>query len=364
MGSWMDEMLMDGWDEGREGWWGGFSRKDTRKCQRLNNAKAKRGVVLVWSWCGLGAGQNTRSSAVAGKVGTLPRTMCGSPTVQKTLCRGSTLLRVFASRKPPWTAGQHTNRARIPSPCALLPCCPVALPRRGPGNCSQPDTLAHGDVLRTPGCLLSAVTGEQACGAPHWTAPNASPDRSCAIRGRCGRWLSGGATGWTQTALGLRDVSDFHSRLAALRSSSSGGGGSSGGAQLKGDPAIWPAITITAVVDTPVRWHPPCPSATSSCLVASRESGERRTLARPGLVAHSGDARLNGAVPGFQQPTSRGHRERWSGSPWVAKPVGIWRLEPWAFLGRTHTITRAPSLVGSCKPRTVYFGTQSVPCTV
>ena len=29
-----------------------------------------------------------------------------------------------------------------------------------------------------------------------------------------------------------------------------------------------------------------------------------------GLVAHSGDARLNGAVPGFQQPTSRGHRER------------------------------------------------------
>ncbi len=62
--------------------------------------------------------------------------------------------------------------------------------------------------------------------------------------------------------------------------------------------------------------------------------------------------------PRLQEPTSRGHRERerWSGTPWVAKHAGIWPLEPWAFLGRTHTVTSAPSPVGSCKPRTVYFG--------
>ncbi len=85
-----------------------------------------------------------------------------------------------------------------------------------------------------------------------------------------------------------------------------------------------------------------------------------------GLVAHSGDARLNGAVPGFQQPTSRGHRERalvrHAVGGQATSASGVW----------SHGLSSAeptqsqvpPSLVGSCKPRTVYFGTQSVRCTV
>ena len=75
----------------------------------------------------------------------------------------------------------------------------------------------------------------------------------------------------------------------------------------------------------------PVPSATSSCLVASeasKESGERRTLGRLGLVAHSGDARLNGAIPGFKSPQAA-VTERESAGParrgWPSTPAsGLW----------------------------------------
>ena len=76
-----------------------------------------------------------------------------------------------------------------------------------PLPCRSADSLIRWHMEMSSGrCPPSAVTGEHVCGAPHWTAPNASPDRTCAIRGRCGRWLSGGATGWPQTQLGFRDV--------------------------------------------------------------------------------------------------------------------------------------------------------------
>ncbi len=219
---------------------GWLSREDTRKWRRLNNVKAKRGVVLVRSWCW--------------PYSVLHRRGEGRQTAPE---------RCVAARLPRrrFAVGQHYYGIRLTqvamdstahksgtNPVALLPCCPVALPRAADQG-TVPSLIRWHMEMASGLCLPSAVTGEHACGAPHWTAPNASPDRTCAIRGRCGRWLSGGATGWTQTPLGFRDVSDSPPVCPASSTSGGGGGGggSSGAVQLEGDPTIWPAITIMAV---------------------------------------------------------------------------------------------------------------------